>query len=299
MSALPSPSAAEVIERHPCFDEQAHWHVGRVHLPVAPRCNIQCAFCERRVCANLTMQHPGWTRELQTPIQAAELVSELAQARAGETFVVGVAGPGEPLANEETFEALDRVHREHPGLLKCLSTNGLLLADKLPEMLAVGISSVTVTINAPDGKIGQKIYTWVRLDGATLRGLEAADRLIENQFRGVEAALAAGLAVKVNTVLIPGVNDQHVAGLAQRLKQLGVPLMNLMPLIPSGRMKARRAPTCEELRQARLACEELVPQFRLCEHCRADVVRFPEDRHRPERSAAGGFPARAGSDSSL
>jgi nitrogen fixation protein NifB len=273
------------MQCHPCFDEQAHWRVGRVHLPVAPRCNIQCAFCERRICANLTMQHPGWARELLPPSQAAELVRELAQSR-GETFVVGVAGPGEPLANPETFEALRTVHQEHPALLKCLSTNGLLLAEKLPQMLAVGISSVTVTINAADGEVGERIYAWVRHTGRVRRGREAADLLIEHQFAGLRAALAAGLAVKVNTVLIPGVNDAHVVDLARRLKELGVPLMNLMPLIPGGQMRDRRAPTCEELRQARSECEAVIAQFRLCEQCSADVVRFPEKAHASGRGVA-------------
>jgi nitrogen fixation protein NifB len=270
------------MERHPCFNEEAHWRVGRVHLPVAPRCNIQCAFCERRVCANLTMQHPGWTRELKSPAEAAQTVDQLASSHPGETFVVGVAGPGEPLANEETFEALRIVHREHPTLLRCLSTNGLLLEERLPDMIAAGISSVTVTINAPDGEVGQEIYRWVRINGQTYRGREAAERLIERQLRGLAAALRAGLAVKVNTVLIPGVNDRHIVALARRLHDLGVPLMNLMPLIPGGQMKSRRAPTCDELRNARTACEAIIPQFRLCEQCRADIVRFPEGADPPQ-----------------
>jgi nitrogen fixation protein NifB len=79
----------------------------------------------------------------------------------------------------------------------------------------------------------------------------------------------------VNTVLIPGVNDRHVGALARRLKELGVPLMNLIPLIPGGKMRDHRAPTCDELRIARDECEQMLPQFRLCEQCRADVIRFP------------------------
>jgi nitrogen fixation protein NifB len=59
------------------------------------------------------------------------------------------------------------------------------------------------------------------------------------------------------------------------LRELGVLLMNLMPLIPGGQMSDRRPPTCEELRQARDACAAWVPQFRKCEQCRADVIRFP------------------------
>lgn len=266
---------AEVMRCHPCFDEHAHDRVGRVHLPVAKRCNIQCAFCEHKICANLTMQHPGWAQRQLAPLEALELVRGLVCAHPGESFVVGVAGPGEPLENAETFEALGAIHQEYPSLMKCVSSNGLLLADKLPEILAVGITALTVTVNAPDSEVGQLIYSWVRYRGVTYRGPEAAAILIENQLRGIRAALDAGLALKVNTVLIPGVNDQHLVGLARRLRELGVRLMNIMPLIPSGQMVDRRAPTCDELQAARQECEGVIAQFRRCEQCRADVIRFP------------------------
>jgi len=272
LSAL---SPLEVMQGHPCFNEEAHDRVGRVHLPVAPRCNIQCAFCERRICANLTMQHPGWAERLLTPGEAVELVRDLVRSHPGEPFVAGIAGPGEPLYNAETFEALSLVQREFPALPRCLSTNGLLLEEKLPQILEVGVRSLTVTVNAPDADVGQRIYTRVSRGGRTYRGREAAEVLVAAQLRGIGAALAAGLAVKVNTVLIPGVNDEHVARLAQRLKKLGVHLMNIMPLIPSGQMKDLRAPTCEELHKAQRECEEAMPQFRRCQHCSADVVCFP------------------------
>jgi nitrogen fixation protein NifB len=273
--AVDGTSAVEVARRHPCFDATAHDRVGRVHLPVAPRCNIQCAFCERKVCAALTMQHPGWAQRLATPAQALETVRGLVRQHPGECFVVGVAGPGDPLANAATFETLGRVHQEFPALLKCLSTNGLLLEQSLPRILEVGVTAITVTVNAPDGDTGQHIYRWVHLDGHTYRGREAAELLIASQLRGIRTALAAGLAVKVNCVLIPGVNDRHVTDLARSLKEADVRLMNIMPLIPAGRMRDRRAPTCEELNRARADCETLLPQFRHCTQCRADVVRFP------------------------
>ena len=275
MNLSGSSPSFDVTRRHPCFDEQAHERVGRVHLPVAPRCNIQCAFCERRICANLAVQHPGWARGLISPREAVELVRRLARLHPAEHFVVGVAGPGDPLANEETFEALDRIHTEQPELIKCISTNGLLLEKKLPQLLAVGVTALTVTVNAPDVALGKRIYTWVRYQGRVLRGQQAADLLIASQMRGIQAALEARLAVKVNTVLIPGVNDQHLVRLASRLLEVGVRLMNIMPLIPSGRMRDRRAPTCDELREARSDCGKVIPQFRSCEQCRADVVRFP------------------------
>jgi len=191
-------------------------------------------------------------------------------------LVIGVAGPGDPLANPETFETLAAVHREYPRVLKCLSTNGLLLADMLPDILDTGLSAITVTVNAPDERVGEHVYSSVRYRGVTYRSRDAARILIENQLRGIANAIAAGLAVKVNTVLVPGVNDRHLARLAHRLRALGVRLMNIMPLLPAGQMRGLRAPTCEELQQARLDCETVIPQFRECEQCRADEIHLPE-----------------------
>jgi len=275
MTTFPASLAVDILERHPCFNEQAHQQVGRVHLPVAPRCNIQCNFCERLVCTHLTMQHPGWAERLLSPAEAVERVRQLARSRPREIFVVGVAGPGDALANPGTFEALGIIHQEHPALMKCISTNGLLLEEKIFQLIEVGVRSLTVTMNAPDSTVGQQIYAWVRHQGTIYRGKEASELLISSQVRGIRAALDAGLVVKVNTVLIPGVNAQHIARLARRLRELGVHLMNIMPLIPCGKMKDRRPPTCRELIQARLDCAKELPQFRACEQCSADVVRFP------------------------
>jgi nitrogen fixation protein NifB len=274
----PFPPVSAVMREHPCFDSEAHERIGRVHLPVAPRCNIHCRFCERVICAAQCGQHPGWARKLLTPSEAIELVRGLVRAHRAEPFVVGVAGPGEPLANDATFAVLRQVHKEFPSLQKCVSTNGLLLEQSLPELLKAGVRALTVTVNAPDGSVGQHVYAWVKHDGRTLREVEAADLLIARQMRGIEMALHAGLAVKVNSVLIPSVNDQHMMCLARRLASLGVHLMNIMPLIPGGAMAHCRAPTREELQLARSSCRQVIQQFDKCQQCSADVVCFPGPR---------------------
>jgi nitrogen fixation protein NifB len=260
---------------HPCFDAEAHDRVGRVHLPVAPRCNIQCNFCERRVCATVTGQHPGWARRLLSVEEAVVLVDSVVAEHPDSDFVVGVAGPGDPLANEETFASLLTIHRRYPEIVKCISTNGLLLAERLPELLAAGVSALTVTVNAASSEVAGQVYSRVRYHGQTYRGKEGAVLLLRKQTEGVKAALAAGLSVKVNTVLVPGANDQHLPALAMGLGRLGVGLMNVMPLIPAGKMRNLRPPTCAELILARDTCEAFVPQFRRCEQCRADTVCLP------------------------
>ena len=203
------------------------------------------------------------------------LVREIVETARRLDFVVGVAGPGEPLANAETFEALALVHREFPALVKCISTNGLLLEDKLPMLLEVGVQACTVTVNALDSRVGRDIYGWIRYDGRILNGAPGAELLWSRQLAGIRAALKAGMLVKVNTVLIPGVNERHLPDLARRVASLGVPMMNIMPLIPAGGMSDRRAPNRCELQKARRVCEGFLPQFRECEQCRADVVCLP------------------------
>jgi len=263
----------DIMGQHPCFNDEAHDSVGRIHLPVAPRCNIQCNFCEHRMCTDI--QHPGWASRLLSVVEAVDLVQSVVNERQTYDFVVGIAGPGDALANEQTFQTLALIHNRYPQIVGFLCTNGLLLEDKLEAITDAGVQALTVTVNAPDSSVGKDIYSWVKYQRTVYRGEEAATLLITKQFSGIRKALDAGLSVKVNTVLIPGVNDRHMVKLALRLMEAGVRLMNVMPLIPSGKMKNYRAPTCDELREARRACEQIIPQFYRCEQCRADVMYLP------------------------
>ena len=194
LSSTPSLQQIDIMQNHPCFSSEAHDRTGRSHLPVASRCNIQCAFCRRRVCANLKIQHPGWTSELLSPKEAFERVRSTVRLHQREIFVVGVAGPGEPIANDETFQTLDLVHREYPHLMKCLSTNGLLLEEMHSRIVDAGIKSLTLTVNAPDSAVGRQIYAWVHYGGRIYREREAVELLIRKQMNGIQAALDARLA---------------------------------------------------------------------------------------------------------
>lgn len=274
MMKLDSPSMiTDIAEQHPCFSDEAHDRVGRIHLPVAPRCNIQCNFCEHKICTEI--QHPGWTTRLLSVTEAVDFVQFVVDERQSYDFVVGIAGPGDALANDQTFQTLSLIHKQHPQIVNCLCTNGLLLEDKLEAMIDAGVRALTVTINAPDSQVGKRIYSWVKYQGAIYRGEEAVSILIEKQFSGIRKAIAAGFFLKVNTVFIPGVNDEHMPELAHQLREAGVKLMNIMPLIPAGKMKDHAAPTCDELRRTREDCEWILPQFHRCEQCRADVVYLP------------------------
>ena len=145
-----------------------------------------------------------------------------------------------------------------------MSTNGLLLPDKADEIADLHINSVTVTVNAIDPEIGSKIYSNVFYNGKLYEGKEAFEILSKNQLEGIKKLAEKGVVVKVNAVLIPGVNDKHIIDIARKVKEQGASLMNVIPLIPLHKFKDTPRPGCAELSEVRDAVEEILPVFRAC-----------------------------------
>ncbi|MDR1765369.1 MAG: nitrogenase cofactor biosynthesis protein NifB [Lachnospiraceae bacterium] len=257
---------------HPCFDAHA-CHNARLHLPIAPKCNIQCNYCLRKYdCANES--RPGVTSGVLSPDQAIGRFL-VAKEKLPNLTVVGIAGPGEALANfDETRKTLQMIREADPDILFCLSTNGLMLPLYAKELAALGVSHVTVTVNAVDPEIGAKIYKHIEYMGATYTGKEAAAILMANQLAGIRMVVEAGIACKVNCVAIRGVNDGHIDEVAKMAKALGAQMTNIMPHIPVagsafGHLERLGAADIDRLRDL---CEAHIPQMRHCRQCRADAA---------------------------
>ena len=217
---------------------------------------------------------PAVADRILTPEEA---LSEVAgHMESANLTVVGIAGPGEPLCSRSTFETLTLVRERYPELLLCLSTNGLLLPERAEWLWDVGVRTLTVTLNTVDPEIGASIYAYAEYDGGVLKGIEAARVLLESQLTGIEKAVRLGLVVKVNSILIPGVNDKgHLEQVARIARQLGAHVQNITPLIPLGEFRDVQPPSCDQLRSTRRRCERVIAQFRRCRQCRADSVGIP------------------------
>lgn len=258
-----------LISEHPCYDKNAQHKFGRIHLPVAPDCNVQCKFCVREFdCVNES--RPGVTSKVLTPQEALEKAKDVIKEHPF-IKVVGIAGPGDPLANDETFETFELIKKEFPDITLCMSTNGLALPEKLPELVRLGVSTLTVTVNAVDPEIIEKIYSHIIYDGKVLKGIEAAKIMHRNQMDGIKAAVEAGLVLKINTVLIPTINDDHIIDIAKKMKEMGVYIMNVMPLISQAEFAHITPPTAQERAAVQKECEPYVTQMRHCRQCRADA----------------------------
>jgi len=200
---------AERTKSHPCFSCGACATSARLHLPIAPKCNLSCNYCLRKYdCVNES--RPGVTTAVLTPAQAFDHFMKVKHDMPNLT-VVGIAGPGDTLANpEETFRTLEMIRKEDPNITFCMSTNGLALPEHVEDMKRVGVSHATVTINAVDPAIGAQIYKFAMYRGKKYTGETAAALLLANQMAGLRALTQAGIVCKVNTVLLKGINDHHI-----------------------------------------------------------------------------------------
>jgi nitrogen fixation protein NifB len=272
------------VKNHPCYSEEAHHHYARMHVAVAPACNIQCNYCNRKYdCANES--RPGVVSEKLTPEQAAKKVLAVASTIPQMT-VLGIAGPGDPLANpEKTFKTFELIAKTAPDIKLCVSTNGLTLPDHVDRLSQYNIDHVTITINMIDPEIGAKIYPWIYFNKKRYTGVEAAKILTDRQLEGLEMLTARGILSKINSVMIPGINDQHLVEVNKAVKSRGAFLHNIMPLISAPEhgtvfgLTGQRGPTAQELKALQDSCEGEMNMMRHCRQCRADAVGLlGEDR---------------------
>ena len=136
------------------------------------------------------------------------------------------------------------VRQSFPNILLCVATNGLALAQNVDRLAELKVSHVTVTVSAVDPDIGAKICAWVRPDKKPFRGVEGAAMLWERQQEGMKKIVEAGITLKVNCIIIPGINDGHILEVAKTVKNI---------------------------HDIRAAAGEIIPQMAHCAQCRADA----------------------------
>ena len=260
---------------HPCFAMGKKGTNGRIHLPVSPGCNIECRFCDRQI--NDYEDRPGVTGSILKPEEVTDIIKRSLDV-CNDISVVGIAGPGDTLATDNALKTFRIVKENFPKLIKCMSTNGLLLPEKADEIIEVGIDSLTVTVNAVDPEIEAKLNDGIHYHGEYYSGVEGATILIRNQLEGIKKVSDAGITVKVNTVLVPGINDDHIETIAKTVKEHGASIYNIIPLIPQHKLKDVPAPKCAEIDLARQKAEKYIDVFRHCQHCRADAIGVPGEK---------------------
>ncbi|MGY4485152.1 putative Zn-finger protein [Bradyrhizobium sp. LM3.2] len=168
---------SEIVDKaksHPCYSEEAHHHYARMHVEVAPDCNIQCNYCNRKYdCANES--HPAVVGEKLTPEQAARKLVAVATT-IPQLTILGIAGPGEALADPKTtFKTFELAVRAAPGH-QVVSTNERAGPASTRYAAAKSTTSPIDTIYPETGARIYK-YTWSFPNHKRYTGIGAAKRI--------------------------------------------------------------------------------------------------------------------------
>ncbi len=263
---------AKKTATHPCFNGCGSQYA-RMHLPIAPKCNIQCNYCVRKYdCPNES--RPGVTTEVLSPEEACRKY-QMAKEKMPNLKVVGIAGPGDSLAEfEKTKETLSLIRKIDPEVTFCLSTNGLMLPLYADELVELGVSHITVTMNAVNATIGAKIYKHIDYMGNRYYGEVGAAILMANQMAGLKRLTSLGIVCKVNIVMLKGINEFHIPIVAAKAKELGCEITNIMQMIPVEGSAFENMPLTsnKEITEMRKKCELSIKQMYHCRQCRADAI---------------------------
>lgn len=267
----------EKTMNHPCYNCGASGNA-RIHLPVAPKCNIQCNYCVRKFdCVNES--RPGVVSSVLSPEEAVARYFEVKKT-VPKLTVAGIAGPGDALANfEEVRETLRQIRRQDPDVTFCLSTNGLMLPFYANELVTLGVSHVTVTMNTVDAATGTKIYDHINYLGKTYSGMDGAAILLHNQLSGIRYLAAMGVVIKVNIVLLKGINEYQIEDIVRTAKDCGCNITNIMQLIPvdGSKFAYMELVSNADLNRIRKQSANILPQMYHCKQCRADAIGTLED----------------------
>ena len=181
-----------------------------LRVSLTDRCNLRCSYC-------MPAEGLDWLPgdEVLTDDEVVRLIRigvELLGIR--EVRFTG----GEPLVRRGLVDIVARTHALDPTVETSLTTNALGLTRMAQPLADAGLDRVNVSLDT--------------LDPATFLEITRRDRL-QDVIEGLEAAQAAGLGpVKVNAVLLRGVNDHHAADLLRWSVERGYELrfIEQMPL---------------------------------------------------------------------
>ena len=242
---------------HPCFGMTARKTMGRLHLPVAPRANARIRF-----------SGDNGNKPAMMPEEAVAWLDHVME-QGKPVSVVGITGPGDPLTSPRlTLNTLRMVRDKYPDLSLCLTTLGMNGAEYAEELAEIGLSHITVLVDAVDPEVAEKLYAWIRPAKRTLPLKEASELLVTDQARSVTAFKRAGLTVKVNTTVYPGYNAGHVEQIASTMSSIGADIMAVVPFhSDEGVEDAPQATDMEllsEIRERAARHIDLMPAFSEC-----------------------------------
>jgi cyclic pyranopterin phosphate synthase len=187
-----------------------HRAISYLRVSVTDRCDFRCVYC---MAENMTFLPK---KELLTLEELDRLCSAFVRMGVEKLRITG----GEPLVRRDIltfFRAMSR-HLESGALKELtLTTNGSQLERFAGDLAAAGVRRINVSLDTLDETKFAEITRWGRLPQV---------------LKGIDAAQAAGLRVKINAVALKGVNEDELFPLVDwcASREMDLTFIEVMPM---------------------------------------------------------------------
>lgn len=199
--------------------------ISYLRVSVTQRCNLNCIYCGKSDCAKKETE--------MSPDTIRKICSAFAECGINKIRITG----GEPLVRTDICGIVGKI-REIPQIeTLSLTTNGVYLGQYARQLRNAGLDSVNISLDSTDG--------------STYRHLTGSD-VLAKVFEGIDEAEKAGLSpVKINAVLMKGINSDGAGELINlaRERSIDVRFIELMPFSDEGEDDSRRVTGADILRE--------------------------------------------------
>jgi len=185
-----------------------------LRLAVTAECNYRCVFCH---IEGEPIGGPARLGSLPPRITPEEygIIAEAAWLLGVKSFKIT---GGEPTTRQDLPEIVSNIRKHAPGAEISMTTNGYLLPRQAPRLARAGLERVNISVHSLD----PEKYEFIT-------GVPGLDKALES----LEAAVNAGLRVKINMTIMKGVNDGEILDLARLAKKYGA-VLQVIELQPVG-----------------------------------------------------------------
>lgn len=176
-----------------------------LRISIMDRCNFRCSYCmPKEIFGDDYVFMPE--EELLSFSEITMLAEEFAALGVKKLRLTG----GEPLLRKNVPELIERLVKIEGIEDIALTTNGVHLVKQAKALKEAGLMRINLSLDAIDPQVFQE-----------MNGRKVKPDIV---LKGMQAAVDAGLHVKVNMVVRKGVNDQEVIPMAKYCKDIGVTL---------------------------------------------------------------------------
>lgn len=172
--------------------------VDYLRVSVTQRCNFRCQYC-------MPEKPFSWTPK-ENLLSYEQMFSFIKIAIDNGIKKIRITG-GEPLVRDDLHKFIAMIHNYKSDIDLALTTNGYLLKAQINKLKQAGLKRVNISIDS----LNDDTFTYL-----------TQKNVLKNIKEGIEAAIEAGIIVKLNSVVLKGINEEEILELYEFAKQKGI-----------------------------------------------------------------------------